>query len=175
PARRRGRGDADRARRHALARGGLVAPGGQHRSVDGITVQQLDQPEIEQVAVERRGWAAAVLEDRVDRKLQRNAARVADAVAHALGQVEMDAVAGRKVAARLGDADDRLAAAQLLRRDPVVHEALEIERGLIPPLAIVEPVARTQTAGLFSHRLSGFLLTLRARPGAASDWRRTRV
>src|SRR5690606_25694932 len=121
------------------------------------------------------GRAAAVLEDRMDRELDRNAARVADAVAHAPGQVEMDAIARGQIAARLGDADDRLARAQLLRGHPVIHEPLEIERGLVPPFPVVEPVARTQSAVLFGHRLSGFFLTLRTRPGAASDCRRTRV
>jgi hypothetical protein len=38
-----------------------------------------------------------------------DAAAVANALAHALGKIEVMAVAGRKVRAGLGDADDRLA------------------------------------------------------------------
>src|SRR3546814_17184876 len=107
------------------------------------------------------------LSDLVDRKFDRNAARVADAVARALRQVEVDAVAGRQVAARLCDADDRLARPQLLGRDDVIHEALEVERGHVHPLPIVAPVARSQPARRWSfgghdssrpsrgHRLGG--------------------
>ena len=58
-----------------------------------------------------------------------NAAGVADAVAHAGRQVEVVAVAGREVAAGLGDADDRPAAVQLGQGQAEVHVALEIERG----------------------------------------------
>ena len=46
-------------------------------------------------------------------KLEGDAAGVADALAHALGQFEMVAVAGREVGAGLRDADDRLAGVQL--------------------------------------------------------------
>ena len=71
---------------------------------------------------------------------------VADPVAHAVRELEVVPVAGREVAAALGDADDGLAGAQLVRRDPVVHEALEVERGLVDALGIVEPVARAEPA-----------------------------
>ena len=76
----------------------------------GVAVEHLDQAEVGQVAVERRGRALAGLLDRVDRELDRDAAGVADAVADPLGELEVVAVARRQVAAGLGDADDRLAA-----------------------------------------------------------------
>ena len=57
----------------------------------------------------------------------------------------MDAIAGREVAAALGDADDGFAAHQLFGRKPVVHEALEIERHHVDVLAIVEPLLRAKT------------------------------
>ena len=76
-----------------------------------IAVQDLDQAEIGKVAVERRGRPLAGLLDRVHGKLERDAAGVADALAHALGQLDMVAVAGRQVGAGLRDADDRLARA----------------------------------------------------------------
>ncbi len=91
-------------------RRGLVAAGGQHDAVERIAVQHLDQAEIGEVAVERRGRPLAGLLDRMHRELEGDAAGVADALAHALGQLEMMAVAGRQVGAGLRDADDRLAA-----------------------------------------------------------------
>ncbi len=70
-------------------------------------MQDLDKAQIGQVAVERRGGAAAILEDRMDRELHGNAAGVADPFTHPGGELDVDPVAGRQVAARLGDADDR--------------------------------------------------------------------
>ena len=66
------------------------------------------------------------------------------AIAHAFGQHEMMAVAGRKIVAGLGDADDRLAGAQLLRRQSEVHVALEIERRHAGIFRIVEPELRAE-------------------------------
>src|SRR5215203_589865 len=63
-------------------------------------------------------------------------------------------VAGHQVAAGLGDADYRLARAQLRRRDPVVHEALEVERSLVDAVGIVEPVARAKPDIISSHSRS---------------------
>src|SRR5207244_3317662 len=108
-ARQYDRRNVDGARRHDLARRGLVAAGSKHHAVDGIAIEQLDQPKIKQVAIERGGGPAAILEDRVHREFYRYPARVADAVAHALGEIEVYAVARREIAARLRDADDRLA------------------------------------------------------------------
>src|SRR5215218_3046111 len=70
-------------------------------------------------------------------------------------------VAGHQVAAGLGDTDYRLARAQLLRRDPVVHEALEVERSLVDAVGIVEPVARAEPDSISSHGRS--LLSFRLR------------
>src|SRR5690606_40593106 len=100
---------------HDLAGRGLVAARGQHHAVDRVAVEQLDEPEIEQVAVERGSGPAAVLENRMDRKLDRYPARIAYPVACALGEVEMDTVARAEIAARLRDADDRPARLQLLQ------------------------------------------------------------
>ena len=97
----------DGRRRHHGGRRGLVAAGGQHHAVERIAVQHLDQAEIGEVAVERGGRPLAGLLDRMHRELERDAAGVADAVAHALGQLEVMAVAGREVGAGLRDADDR--------------------------------------------------------------------
>ena len=87
PAGQHDRRDVDGRRGHDLGRRRLVAARRQHDGVDRIAVQDLDQPQIGQVAIERRGRPPAILEDRVQREFHRNAARVADAVAHALRPV----------------------------------------------------------------------------------------
>ncbi|KAG5719920.1 hypothetical protein E4T56_gene15533, partial [Termitomyces sp. T112] len=144
PDRERDRGQVDRGRRHQQRRRGLVAARGQHHAVERIAVKRLDQTQIGQIAVEPGGGALAGFLNRVDRKFQRDAAHFADALADAFGQHEMVAVAGRKVAAGLGDADDRLAAAQFLKADPEVEIALKIERGHVDIVGIVEPCAAAQ-------------------------------
>ena len=136
--------DVHRRRAHQAGGRGLVAAGGQHHAVDRIAVQDLHQAEIGQVAVERRGRPLAGLLDRMHREFQRHAAGVADAVAHAARQFDVVAVARRQVGAGLRDADDRLAAAQFVRRDAVVHVALEIQRGHRRIGGFVEPAAGAQ-------------------------------
>ena len=69
----------------------------------------------------------------------RDAAGLANALAHALGEHEVVAVAGRQVAAGLGDADDRPARLQLLQAQAEVQVALEIERGHVDVGRVVEP------------------------------------
>ena len=129
----------DRGCRHQAGRRGLVAAGHQHHAVERIAVQHLDEAEIGEVAVERRGRPLAGLLNRMHRELEGDAAGVADALAHALGELEMVAIAGREIGAGLGDADDRLARGQFLARQPVIEIALEIERGHAGIVGIVEP------------------------------------
>ncbi|MNG41272.1 hypothetical protein D3C84_1303490 [compost metagenome] len=50
------------------------------------------------------------------------------------------AVAGCKVAAGLGDADDRPARLQLFARHAVVHEAFNVEGGHVGVIRIVKPL-----------------------------------
>ena len=97
----------------------------------------------------------------MDRKLQRHAARIANAVPHAAGEFDMVPVTGRQIGAGLRDADDRLAAAQLVRRDAIVHVALEIQRRQRRIGGIVEPAAGTQA--FFSVWLFGHLAVLLSR------------
>jgi hypothetical protein len=116
PTDKRDRRDVHRRRGHQAGRRGLVAAGGQHHAVERIAVEHLDQAEIGEVAVEPRGRALAGFLDRMNREFDGDAACLANAFAHALGQHEMVAVAGRQVGTGLGDADDRLARLQLLLR-----------------------------------------------------------
>src|SRR5208282_1403060 len=57
---------------------------------------------------------------------------------------EMMAIAGDEVGAGLGDADDRLARAQLPRRYAEVEIALDIERRHAGVVRVVEPLRRAQ-------------------------------
>ena len=83
----------DGRRRHEAGGRGLVATGGQHDAVERIAEQDLDQPKIGEVAVERRSRALAGLLNGMNGKLERDAAGVADALAHALGKLKVMTIA----------------------------------------------------------------------------------
>src|SRR5215472_13509841 len=80
-------------------------------------------------------------------KFERNAARIADAVAYAACQLQMMPVARNEIAARLRNADNGLAALKLLAGQAVIQIALEIKRrharivGIVPPGAAPKPLA----------------------------------
>src|SRR5262245_63653831 len=78
------------------------------------------------------------------RELEGDAAGVADAFAHARGELEMMAIARREVGAGLGDAHDRLTRCELLLGQSVIEVTLEIERGHARIVGIVEPQLRAQ-------------------------------
>ena len=139
--------DIDRRCRHDRRRSGLVATGGQHDRVDRIAVENFDQPEIGEVAVERGGRTPAILENRVEWELHRDSTGVADSGADAVGELKMDFVARGEVRARLGNADDGLARAQFFGGHPVVHETLEIERRHVASAGRGKPFSRTEGAG----------------------------
>ncbi len=141
-------GDVDRRGRHDPGGRRLVAAGGQHHGVDRIAVQDLDQPEIREIAVERRRRPAAVLEDRMHREFHRHAARVANAVAHALHRFrdgrDCTGVRSPPVCAMpmIG-----LPLSSSSGGEAVVHEALEIERRPCRcGRGVGEPVARAEAA-----------------------------
>ena len=136
--------DVHRGGAHQAGGGGLVAAGGEDDAVERVAVQDFDQAEVGQVAVERGGRALAGFLHRVHRKFQRHAAGVADAVAHPAGEFDVVAVARGEVGAGLRDADDRLAAAEFLGGDAVVHVALEVERGHRGVGGFVKPAAGAQ-------------------------------
>ncbi len=72
-------------------------------------MQYFNQPEIGQIAIECRRRPLAGFLNRMNRKLERNAARVADAVAHAFCKLDMVSIARREIGACLRDSNDRLA------------------------------------------------------------------
>ena len=139
-------GEIHRRRRHDAGGRRLVAARGQHHAVERIAEQQFDEAEIGEVAVERRGRPFAGLLDRMHRKFERDAAGGADALADALGELQVMPVAGREVRARLRDADDGLARLQLRARQPEIEVALEINRRHARIFGIVEPQLRAQAA-----------------------------
>jgi hypothetical protein len=75
----------------------------------------------------------------VGRKLKRHAARIPDALAHALGELEVVPVARRQVASALRNADDSPARLQLAAREAEVQIALEVERSHARIMCVVEP------------------------------------
>eukprot|EP00962_Isochrysis_galbana_P024941 scaffold7685_cov103-Isochrysis_galbana.AAC.2 len=95
--------------------------GGQHNAVERVAVQHLDQRHVGQVAVERGRRTAAGLLNRVAWELERQPARVPDAVAQTRREVYVHPVARRQVGAGLRDADDGSARLQLLAREAEVE------------------------------------------------------
>jgi len=67
----------------------LSPPGRQHDAVDRIAVENLDQREVLQVAVEHRRRPLARLLDRVDREFERDPTGLADPVADARREKEV--------------------------------------------------------------------------------------
>ena len=107
-------------------------------------MQDLDEAEIGEVAVDGGGRAPAAFLDRMNRKFEGDAARLADSRPHTLGQALVDAVAGREIGAGLRDPDDGLAGLQLVAGQAEIHVALDIERGHAGIERIVEPASAAQ-------------------------------
>ncbi len=116
--------------------------------VQRVAMQDLDQPQIRQVAIQRCGRPFARLLDGVHGKFQRHPASVADTITHPAGQLEMVAVARRKIGTSLRDTDDGLARLQFLAREPIVHVALDIERRHARVGGVVEPPAAAQCGSI---------------------------
>ena len=68
-----------------------------------------------------------------------NAPGVANTLAHAGCQNQMMAIAGRKIGTGLRDADDRPSRLQFFERQPEIQIALQIQRGHVGVVRIVEP------------------------------------
>ncbi|MNT39060.1 hypothetical protein D3C72_1752780 [compost metagenome] len=114
-------------------------------------MQDLNQAQIGQVAIQRRRGPPALFGQRMYRELHRDAARVPDTRLDALGQRQVMPVAGRQIAAGLGDADDRPPGLQLLPRQAVVKIALDVDRRHIGVRGVVEPFLAAQLAGYLRH------------------------
>ena len=150
--------DVNAGRSHNAGRRGLVAAGGEDDAVERVAVQNFDQAEISEIAVERGGRPLAGFLDRMHREFKGDAAGRRDAGAHPRSQFEMVAIAGRQVRAGLRDADDRLAGRQFLQRQAVIEITLEIQRCHARIVGIVEPKLRAQFAPARLHLLRHDLL-----------------
>ena len=105
PAARDDGGQIRRGRRHQQRGRRLVASGRQDDAIERVAVQNFEQREIREVAVERGRRPSARLLDRMARELEWEAAGVADAVAQPPRELDVDAIARREVRASLRDAN----------------------------------------------------------------------
>ena len=159
--RQRNRRNIDRRCGHQTGGRGLVTASGQNDAVDRVAVQDLDQTEIGEIAVETGRRTLSGLLDRMDGKFDRHTSRIANTVAHALRKHEMVTIAGRKVGTGLGYADNGSARLQLFERQSEIHVTLEIQRGHIRVVAVVKPRPRTQTTRCWTHVRYPFTRRLR--------------
>jgi hypothetical protein len=146
--RQRDGGNVDRGCGHERGGRGFVAAGRQDHPVQWIAEQDFDQANIGKVSIEAGGGPLSRFLDRMNRKLERNAASLDDARADALGEDEVMTIARAEIAARLGDSHDRLARLQLVQRQTEVHVAFEIEGGHVGIGRVVEPCAGTKASRL---------------------------
>ena len=87
------RGDIDGRSRHQQGRGGLVAADHQDHAVDRIAVQRLRQRQVGKVAVQHCRRSLSGFLDRVHGDLDHGPALADHAVSHALGQLDVMAIA----------------------------------------------------------------------------------
>ena len=86
------------------------------------------------------------------RECQRDASGIANSVLDAIHQRHVDAIARRHVAARLGNADNRPRALQLLACDSEVAKAFDVDRSFARVLRVVKPdFAAAALFVFFSH------------------------
>src|SRR5215216_1510632 len=119
-------GEIDGCRRHDAGRRGLVATSGENDTVERITVKHLDKAKIGEIAVQGGSGTFAGFLDGVDGEFDGNTASSGNAVPDTFSQFQMMAVARRKVAARLRNADDRLAGAQFVQGQTVIQVAFKV-------------------------------------------------
>jgi hypothetical protein len=81
----------------------------------------------------------------MDRKLERDAARFPNSILYSLSELDMVAITRCQIVAGLRNADDRLSRLEFLSGDPVVVEALQINRSLSWFGQVVEPDLAAQT------------------------------
>ena len=147
--------DVDGGGSHQAGRRGFVATGGEDDTVDGIAVKDFDEAEVGQVTVEPGGGPAAAFMDRMDGEDKRQSAGIAHAVAEAAFELKQVAIAGGKVTAGLGDADDGFVALQLFAGEAVVGEALHVEGGHAGVGEVVKPIAAAEASGAFEFGVEG--------------------
>ncbi|SAL70625.1 hypothetical protein AWB67_04097 [Caballeronia terrestris] len=118
----------DRQRRQIARRGAhqqrgrrLVATDEQDHAVHRIAANRFLDVHRSQIAKQHRGGAQVRLAERHHRKLERQAARLAHAALHILGEFAKMRVAGRQFRPRIADADHRPAIEIVVRNALVLH------------------------------------------------------
>ena len=74
----------------------------------GLT-KDFHEAQVRKISIQRGGWTFAGLLKRMDRKLERNAARITNARLHPFGKLNVVAVTGHEIVARLRNPDDGFA------------------------------------------------------------------
>ena len=143
-ARKHYRGQVEGAGGHDARRRGFVAPRGEHHAINGIAVQDFDQAQVREVAVERGRGPFALLGDGMNRKFKGDAPVVPNPGFDPVCQFDVDAVTRREVPAGLRDADDGFARLEFFARPAVVHVAFHIHRGHAHVVRVVEPLLTPQ-------------------------------
>ena len=83
------------------------------------------------------------------REHKRNAAGISNAGLDALSRLDVPTVTRSDVTSDLGDADDRLARTQLLRRDAVIQEPLDVNNRPIRMCRVIEPLLAAKLLSCF--------------------------
>ena len=123
---------------------GFVASGGEDNSINGVPVQDFDQPQVCEVAVEGSRGPFALFGNGVNGKFKGDAAVVANTGFDAIDQFDVNAVAGGEVAARLRDANNGFARLEFFARPAVVHVAFDINGCHAHVVGVVEPLLTAQ-------------------------------
>ncbi len=112
-----------RSRAHHQRRRGLVAAHQQHDAVDRIAADRLLHIHAGEIAEQHGGGAQVGLAQGHHREFEGEAAGLADAALHPLGDVAEMRVAGRQFRPGVADADHRAAVEQVVRISLVLHPA----------------------------------------------------
>ena len=105
----------------------LITAREQHHTIERISMQQLDQPQITQIPIQSRRRSSRSLLDRMRGKLDGNTARTANPLSHALSKCQVVAVTRSQIRARLCDTDDGFMRRQFLFREAVVEVSVEVQ------------------------------------------------
>lgn len=145
-------------RRHNACGRCFVASGCEYDAVKRVSVKHFNQTQISEIAVKRGGRSSAGFLYGMCGELHRDSAGGDNAIARAFGELQMNAIARREVAAALGDTDNGLARLQLFAGHAIVEITLQIKRRHIRALRIIKPLPTAQLRLLPHLRLFCFAL-----------------
>lgn len=114
-------------------------------------MENLNQAQVRQIAIDSRSGPPGALLYRMRRKLKGDPASCPDAFAHPFNQLKMMAIARRQIRAGLRDPDNRLSRHELLLGHPVVQIPLDIERHHAGVALAIKPPGGPQLAASSRH------------------------